>query len=517
MSMYADPRVMAVEEITSERREYARRESYANGTRNELFSSLALKRALAEQGEAYSVNIIEAVIRAVLARLKVSAVTVAEDQPAEDGEPTPDTAVDTLTDVLNERVWEPNEMNLELPNGLRDALALGDNYMFVWPSASDDTEISGVDVFFESPECMRLFYDDENPRVKSYAAKVWEVGPQQERRIRCTLYFADRIERWITRPKVKGDKSEDFVPYLDPDDESTVEDGHIVPNPYGEVPVFHLRPNRRPYGQPEGWNAYGPQDAITKLLATLMSTVDYHGAPQRYALTGKRSTDEVNDLYDDELDESQAPDSHASNLRSGPGQLWFLKGVDSIGQLAPADVSAFIEPTGMYLRFASATTDTPMRYFEPTGVMPSGEAQRADISPLVEKVRAHAENFGSVIEDAAEFAMMIIGYPDVHVVVRWREPQSIDDLQGWETANEKIKAGVPVRQALLEAGYEADQVDEWLYDHDENDMKRRVELLVQLGAAVQSLGAGVALGVLTAQNVTDVIASVMPDTGNGEA
>lgn len=502
-----DYRVAAVAEIREYAGGYARANAYDEGSRAEVFAHPAIARALAKAGVRFNINIARRPIDAVMDRLDIAAVTVVEDEPAEEGEPTPDTPGDTATDVLIEQVMKPNELDIELPGAVRKALAYGDGYLLVWPGEDEGS----VDVFFEAPTYSRLFYDPEYPRRKLFFAKCWEDAD----RIRLTVYFSDRVERWVTLPKTRGDRPGDWQPYTD-DVDDDADDAHIVPNPYGVVPVFHLRPNDRPYGRPEHLDVFGAQDAITKLLATMMDTVDYHGAPQRYALTGRRTTDDVTDIFDEDDDETAAPRSDISSLRSGPGELWLLRNVDAIGQLAPGDVDAFLKPATFYLRMASAVSATPMRYFEATGVMPSGAATRADEAPLLKKCERHEKNFGAVITDALEFAMRILGY-DVEVAIRWAPGQSIDDLEGWQTANEKIKAGVPVRQALLEAGYSAEQVDGWLYDHNEDDMRRRIDVLVQLGQAVQSLGAGVALGVLTAQNVADVIASVMPDTGEDDA
>jgi hypothetical protein len=500
-----DYRVAALGEIRECAPHYELAWAYADGKRHEVFANPTVARALRNAGVHFKVNIARRPIDAVLDRLSVAAVTVVEDEPAEDGDPTPDTAGGTMTDLV-EDVWRQNELDLEWPDAMRKALSYGDGYLFVSPGEEDGT----VELFFNEPTTSRMFYDPESPRRKMFYARAWDEGE----RTRLTIYFPDRTERWVTAAGSRGDKPGDFLPYEeDADEDDTRDEKHVEPNPLGVVPAFHLRPNSRPYGRPEHEDVYGAQDAITKLLATLMSTVDYHGAPQRYALTGRRSTDDVSDVFDIDDDDTVAPSSEISNLKSGPGELWLLKNVDQIGQLAPADVDAFMKPVQMYIRFVAALTATPIRYFEPTAVMPSGAAADADEGPLLKKCETHEKEFGGTLQDALEYAMRILGY-DVEVSIRWEPGQSVTDLDGWQAVNEKIKAGVPVRQALIEAGYSAEQVDSWLYDHNEDDMRRRIDVLVQLGAAVQSLGAGVALGVLTADNVSEVIASVMPDVGD---
>ena len=62
---------------------------------------------------------------------------------------------------------------------------------------------------------------------------------------------------------------------------------------------------------------------------------------------------------------------------------------------------------------------------------------------------------------------------------------------------EKIDAGVPTRQALLEAGYTTEQVDEWLTESEDEDLMRPILALKELGAATQRLGTAVGFGVVS--------------------
>lgn len=92
--------------------------------------------------------------------------------------------------------------------------------------------------------------------------------------------------------------------------------GNVVVPSYGAVPVFHFR-TREPYGRPEHRGTFGPQNAITKLSATLMATVDYQAFPQRYALMQARGADDL--FAPDPDDETAAPDSEASTLKRRRG------------------------------------------------------------------------------------------------------------------------------------------------------------------------------------------------------
>jgi hypothetical protein len=56
----------------------------------------------------------------------------------------------------------------------------------------------------------------------------------------------------------------------------------------------------------------------------------------------------------------------------------------------------------------------------------------------------------------------VVGIEVDKVDVRWTSPASLDDLDGWRTAEIKLSLGVPAKQLLLEAGYTESQVTEWL-------------------------------------------------------
>jgi hypothetical protein len=51
----------------------------------------------------------------------------------------------------------------------RRALVFGDCYAIVWPDANGDVQIT-----YNSPLTTIMVYDDENPRIKKFALKVWQ-------------------------------------------------------------------------------------------------------------------------------------------------------------------------------------------------------------------------------------------------------------------------------------------------------------------------------------------------------
>jgi hypothetical protein len=476
----------AVTAIRDARAAYEEAEAYYYGRVGEVFASPAIKRRLEKTSGKHKINLAKRPVDAILDRLELAAVSVAGD--------------DEATEWLAGQ-WARNEMPLEALEVHWAAGVYGDAYLLVWPS-EDDGEGDGRDVemYYNSPLTTRVFYDPERPRQRRYAAKMW---PESDR-LRVTLYYPDRIERWVSREKTRGVAEADFEHYSEDGDEGS----WPQPHDYGEVPVFHFR-TRRPYGHPDHEDAYGPQDYLTKLAATQLSTTDFHGFPQRWAISG--ATDDGVAGFDDD-DEAAAPKGEVSDLKAGAGELWLLRNVDKVGQFDQADVSAFLDPMAAYVEMMAATTATPAHYFKPGSGVPSGESFRAAEGPLVVRVRRRQLSCGATWRQVAELALRLGGRQGT-VSVAWAPAQTIDDLDGWQAVKAKIDAGVPTGQALLEAGYTAGQVDAWLSGTSEEDFRSRVEVLALLGDAVQKLGAGAALGVVSSEQVGALLSKLLDEQG----
>jgi hypothetical protein len=87
----------------------------------------------------------------------------------------------------------------------------------------------------------------------------------------------------------------------------------------------------------------------------------------------------------------------------------------------------------------------------------------------------------------------------------------VSTAEGWQTVKAKIDAGVPRRQALMEAGYRAEQVDEWLAGVDDAELQRRVDILASLADSAQKIGAAKTLGVLTDEQAQSILDGAMSD------
>lgn len=492
---------------------YLEAHNYFTGNVPEFFASAKLARKVADTGSSFRINVARKSATNITNRLEITAVTCISGKS--------DKVNDRLTKILQEQVWTANELGLEAPHWHERLGEYGDVYAFVWPSDIDGNgSARGVDIHFSLPMSTRAVYDPENPRKIAYVIKAWETGAGQRKQSRVNLYYfgppdstgpdRGRIEKWVTVEGTDGRLAEHWEPY-------EVE-GEVwpLPNPYGQI-VWHFRTGR-PFGHPLHKEAYGAQDAINKLIVSLMGTIDFHLIPQRAALLDGETDDEdddFDDFGDDDDEESATPGM--SKMKTGPGELWLLKNTKSLIQLPAADPKNFLDPTEFFMRMMAQVTDQPLHMFDPGGDQPSGESRRQAEGSVTKIVDRLSDSIEHVWSGLLTKAMHILGHAAVtRVDVRWMPSETVDDSEGWTTAEAKIRAGVPVGQVLQEMGYEAEQVETWLSDNNEQDLKRRVMLIAELAKAVRDLGTGVGMGVIPPELVQAVIGGIVPMPGETE-
>lgn len=411
----------AIDTIVDRRNTYLTAETYYEGTNSEVFPNNRWYKLLGNAGSDFRFNFARTVVDSVLNRLEIANITANTDE-----------ANRQINDI-----WQMNDLQIDADEIHRRALVYGDCYAIVW------TDVEGnITVDYNSPLTTVMIYDDERPRVKRFAAKLWQSEDPMDHTKKTShlnMYYTDRIEKYTMPGEVVNIVSHSgFVL------------NEVIENPWGEVPVFHFRTSKQ-YGRPEHIDAYGPQDAINKLIVTHMTTVDYQGAPQRYALSGSGNSAEFEDFEDD-----AAVEDNIGRLKNGPGELWYLKGVDKVGEFSPADHKVFTEPVKDFVRSMASITCTPLHYFEKTGSIPSGESLRTAEAPLIAKVKDRQITFGSTWADMFRFILKIDNAAEPNVQVKWKDIESMDSLDAWEVAVKKRVVGVSLEQVLIEMGYDTE-------------------------------------------------------------
>jgi hypothetical protein len=422
----------AFDYILAQRDGYVKAEAYYDGHQPEVFQSQRWNRIFRFENADFRFNFAKTVVDSVLNRLEINQVQ----------------ATTQAANRFIDRVFDQTDLKIDINEIHRSALVHGDTYAIVWPDMSGQVAID-----YNSPLTTAIIYDQENPRIKSFAAKMWQVETETGKMVKINLYYPDRIEKY----QGMGDlQILTTVPNM-----SLTE---TVANPWNEIPVFHFR-THKPYGKPEHYDAYGPQDAINKLINTHMYTVDYQGAPQRYALSNGGNSSEFEDFSDDDTARE-----NLGALQNGPGQLWYLQGVQAVGQFPAADPKTFTEPVMEFVNAMASITSTPTHYFTKGSYIPSGEALRVSEAPLTKKVLNRQLAFGNTWRDLFKFMLRVEGI-SAEVEIDWQNPETIDTVDQWDIAVRKKSVGMPLEQILLELGYDAEiaaQVAEASVDPTDN-------------------------------------------------
>jgi hypothetical protein len=395
--------------VTDRRNDYEEAGAYYEGEVAEVFATAGLRRAMRKTGYRSRLNFCRPVVDAVQNRLEIAAVQGTSD---------------TGSKVIDE-TWEFNELGLDSNEIHRWALVYGDCYAMVWPDEEGNIEIS-----YNTPLTTTIVYDPEHPRRKLYALKMWE----SEDGTHLNVYGSDTVEKYFTSSKEVTEGAQ-----------WSQQDS--VENPFGEVPVFHFR-TMRPFGRPEHKDAFDAQNYINKQFIQSMITADYQGAPQRYALSKIETSSEIEDFEEGDTDRE-----NMGALKNGPGEVWYMKGVDKVGEFKPADPAVFWTPIKDTVRSMASLTNTPLHYFEKTGNVPSGEALRVAEAPLIKKVADRKQSFGQSWRDLFKFVLKANGIED-DVQVKWVEVESLDELERLDAALKKRNEGISLQQVMREQGYD---------------------------------------------------------------
>jgi hypothetical protein len=398
---------------------YNRAETYYEGTQPEVFLNQRWFKLFQKNQSDFRFNFSKTVVDAVLNRLEIDQVETSSPQ----------------ADEYMASLLEQADIKLDINEIHRNTLIYGDSYAIVWPDENGKLAID-----YNSPLTTVVVYDQENPRKKLFAAKMWQYADYDTKRIHLNLYYPDRIEKYAGYGEIENMGTPQGANFILTE---------TIANPWGEVPVFHFR-THKPYGRPEHADAFGPQDAINKLVNTHMMTVDYQGAPQRYALSNGGNAAEMDDFSEDDTARE-----NIGTLKNGPGELWYLQGVQTVGQFPAADPKTFTEPVNEFVNQMAAITSTPTHYFMRGSYIPSGQALRVSEAPLTKKVLNRQMALESTWKDLFLFMLKIEGISAV-IDIDWSNAETVDEVDRWDVAVRKKSVGMPLEQILLELGYDAE-------------------------------------------------------------
>lgn len=465
---------------------------FYNGTRVEIAASKYVRKIITENADAMPISLAHIPVDVIVDMVEFTSLDVADAESARQL-----AAVVAANDVAD-----------GAEDWLRKAAYFGDYYAIVDPLAEDgagNIVPDSIKWIGSSPLTTVRIYDRADDRTPLYGAKAWLDGKTW----RARLYYDDSTVKLIS------DKSSALeAKSFELDYEQEAADAYIF-HEGSRMLVEHLAIDGKPYGVALHHKAWGPQDAITKISATNMANLEALGLPARYALL-----DPMAEL-DDDIDADYGTDgpgvtadradglttpTNGSKVRSVPGGISFLRGIKSVGTFESGDGGVFIPNLDWYVRAMAVATGIPLFEFDLKGDQPSGESRRRAMMRALKKAKRVRRAMGGFIEGLAETTLAVLGRGEQVVTAMFYPIEASTDKEGLELVGLKISNGVPVRTALLEAGYTDEQVGAWYPDAAPAVTPG---LLTVLATALVQLGTAQTLGVISEAEVAEMLPAIL--------
>jgi len=338
------------------------------------------------------------------------------------------TAGDDATTKKLDSLWSDIELNLEADDAHLCTFVTGEAFLIVWPD-----EDNRIQAYYNDSRLCHVFYDSENPRKKSFAAKWWDDVDGYRR---LTLYYPDRLEYYVSNKKAENISS---AKAFQPDEEMPT-----APNPYGEIPVFHFRTERRTI-KSELDNAIPLQNGINKLLLDMMVAAEYGAFRQKYVISNAQSL---------------------GKLKNAPNEIWDLPAGDGVGQqtqvgeFSATDLSNYLEAIDKLAQAIGIITRTPKHYFFSQSGDPSGEALIAMEAPLNKKAQDRIARLTSTWRKIAAFALQVQGVavPETEITPIFEKPETVQPRTQAEIREISARTGIPLITLLRDEGWTEEQI-----------------------------------------------------------
>lgn len=324
-------------------------------------------------------------------------------------------------------IWQRELMELKSNDVHKEALKTGTGYVIVW----------GVDnqaKFYVQNPLNCVVIKNEETDEPMYGAKMWKAKNDL---IRLTLYYADRIEKYITAKKPDGIelKAEHFIP-LNAEGETASE-----PNPYGVIPMFEFGTD------PVLENAIPLQDALNKTFADRMVTQEFSAFRQRWATGLEPPVDELTGIQKKLFD-------------GGADRLWFTNAEKvQFGDFDASPLDPFLKAADSDRLEMARVSGTPLHFFSiNTSDAISGKALKALESRFTKKVSRLTLNFGATWAKVMKFALQIEGTQANNLTVQWAPVETQDESELLDSQLKKQSLGIPQETLWEECGYSEEDV-----------------------------------------------------------
>lgn len=344
-------------------------------------------------------------------------------------------------------LWNKSQIFTESDDVHEAELIIGESFVICWRD-----EQGVMEAYFNDPRMCHIFYDEEFPRVKKYAAK-WFVDA--DKRLRLTLYYPDRLEYYISKGKAADTMDWRAFEELQPSEK----------NPFGEIPVFHFRKSKNI--RSDLANVVPIQNAVNKLVSDMMVAAEFGAFKQRYVIS---NTDVQ------------------GKLRNSPDEIWDLPAGDGMGQQTVAGqfdatpLSNYLEGIDKQVTAISSITRTPKHYFFQISSNTSGEALIAMESSINHKAQDRIDRYMPEWVNVTQFMLRFSGFAEItpnDISVVFDHPETIQPQTTAQSRQMNVNAGMSLTTVWREEG----KSDEWIaqaWKDKEADAERTEATLGQM-------------------------------------
>lgn len=404
---------------------------YFSGDHPLVYNASKLREIFRDIDATFNENWSAVVVNTVLDRIGIERFQV--------GDNPDDTAGETLLDL-----WRQTGLELDAYDAHLCALVTGEAFVVCGEGPDGEPE-----AYFNDSRLCHMVYEDARPHVRRFAAKWWEEADPDGKttHTRLTLYYPDRFEYYTTpRPRVEISSAKAFEP-LSPGS---------APNPYGEIPVYHLRRERRAIVS-ELADIIAPQAQLNKILADMMIAAEFGAYKQRYVI-------------------SQAV--IAGKLKNAPNEIWDIPASDgegqptAVGEFGTTDLSNYLAAIERSANVIATISGLPKALLLSQGDVPSGAALRALEAPLVRKAERYSHRWEATWRQVLRWLLRVAAGQDVpagDIDVIWQEPGTTQPETDAVTVKTLVEAGVPLRTALRRQGWSDAELDQMEQDQADEE------------------------------------------------
>lgn len=438
-----------VSSVEAEQKSILESRNYYNGAQAEFLTALVHDFLGLHEDNPFTLNVCETIVTAVANVLNVTSFDTNEKADKEGNK---------AQSVWAQRVWEKNKMD-----SLQDVVhefALADKETFViveWDPemtlprlvhnqrfidvgvVSDGKNGDGMGVWmvYENDD----IYQKPMYAVKQWVETIWNAGGVPHTITRRTVYYADRIERFVY-------DNGGWQPFEDENVQAIQPNMDKQGTPLG-IPVIHFK--NKGY-RSEHWKAIPMQDAINKTLVDILAGND---------LTAFKSFFAVGFIPTTDGKPLAADGSNAFSI--GPGVINGVanaKDGATLQEIEGADMSPMMEVLIKLVTLTAQITDTPVSRFVITAQIASEETIEAQNDALDKKAEDRRGLFGDGWSQVMSIARKITNFntaealnEEVEFTTTWRHDRTLKEL-----GQKREVLGIPQEQLWQEAGYTPEQI-----------------------------------------------------------